>query len=214
MISKMIICQTLMFTMRLMTKEPQMTEMPDITRTHLAPGGVVHDAHIAGVDDRDDQKEEEREAGQDPPGHPALRGQCLHRPLKLEALPDRVNHLVEHFGGVAPRLPLECSNQRDLLELSALHSLHDHVKRLVDRNTELLVCHDPLELRPGRLRGVVHDDRESADEAMAGPESRREHLEVVRKLFGEKLALPLELLLQAEPYSERYYEGEDDREEK
>ena len=37
MISKMIICQTLMFTMRLMTKEPAMTEMPDMIRTTLPP---------------------------------------------------------------------------------------------------------------------------------------------------------------------------------
>ena len=43
--------------------------------------------------------------------------------------------------------------------------------------------------------------------------SATRHLEVVRKLFGEELPLPLEALLQEKPDAERNYDGEDDCEE-
>jgi hypothetical protein len=67
---------------------------------------------------------------------------------------------------------------------------------LIDRDAELLVRDDTLKLRLGRLWRIVHDDGQSADEAVAGSQSGREHLKIVRELFGEELSLMLELLLQ------------------
>src|SRR5207249_1227908 len=179
----------------------------------LAAGGVVHDRHVARIDERDRHEQEERKEGQDPPRHSSLRSQCLHGAAELEALAGRVGDAVEDLGRVAASLPLERADERDLLELAAGHPLHDYVKCLVDRDTELLICNDSLEFRLRRLGGVVDDHRERADEAVTCAESGRPHRESVWKLLGEKSTQPGGLIRQVRPDAQRESDPEDDADE-
>ena len=96
--------------------------------------------------------------------------------------------------------------------LSALHSLDDHVQCLVNRNAQLLVATTRWNL-PGQARASFTTTERAPMKLWPARRADASNGSC-RKLFGEKLALPLELLLQTEPYSERYYEGEDHREEK
>src|SRR5205823_11612551 len=112
---------------------------------------------------------------------------------ELESLSDRLGDSVEHFGRVAAAAALNGRDERDLLELPAVHALDDDVQCIFERNAELLVGDHAAELAPRRIGSVLDYHGEGADEAVPGAKRGREHLKVVGELFGELLALPRDL---------------------
>ena len=55
-------------------------------------------------------------------------------------------HLVDHLGGVTAGVALQEGDERDLLEVAALHARHARAERVLERNAEPLVGDDASEL--------------------------------------------------------------------
>ena len=70
----------------------------------------------------DPEEDADRERGQDPPRHAALSGERAGETAQLLAGADVVGHLVDHLGGVAACVALQEGDERDLLEVAALHA--------------------------------------------------------------------------------------------
>ena len=96
-----------------------------------------------------------------------------------------VGHLVEHLGRVGARLALELGDERDLVEVAAVHPVRGDAERLVERDAELLVGDHTAELALRRLGRVVDGDGERPDEAVAGAERGRDDVEVLGQLVAE-----------------------------
>src|ERR671937_2173017 len=123
---------------------------------------------VRGIDYGDEAEEDDRQPAHDPTSHPALGRQRLDETPDVEARPDRLDHAIQHLGHVPARVPLELGYERDLLDLGTVHPARDLAQRILDRHAELLVRDDALEFTSRRRLGVCCDDRERADEAVAG----------------------------------------------
>ena len=164
--------------------------------------------HVVRVDERHDDEHHRRHRGDDPARQPALGGQGPDHAPQLHALTDRLGEPVHDLGGVAAGLALQRDDERDALEVLALHPLGDAVQRRLERHAELLVGEHAAELAARRLRRVLDDDRQRAEERVPGAHRRRDDLQVVRQLVVEQASLAADLRPQEQPEPERQRDGE------
>ena len=97
--------------------------------------------------------------GDDPARHAALSRERLDHPLQRDPVAHGVGHAIEDLRRVAARLALKRRDQRDLLEVLAVHAVDDHLQRLVERHAQALVGEHPAELALRRLGRVVRRRR-------------------------------------------------------
>src|ERR671930_593915 len=71
-----------------------------------------------------------------------------------------------------------------------VHPLHGRAHRDVERDTEALVGDHAAQLAARGLRGILDDYGERPAEAVPGAHRRRDHVQAVRHLLHEQLALP------------------------
>ena len=83
------------------------------------------------------------------------------------------------------------------------------LERVVERDAELLVGERAPELAARRLAARVDGDGERADEAVAGPERRRDHVQVVGQLLRELGAQPAQLEADEPSHHDRHDESEE-----
>ena len=143
----------------------------------------------SGLMTRDRREQSDRKPGDDPARHPALSRERLDHPLQRDPVAHGVRHAVEDLRRVAARLALKRRDQRDLLEVLAVHAVHDHLQGLVERDAQALVGEHAAELALGRLGRVFGDDAERAGERVAGAHRRRDDLQVVGQLVAEQQPL-------------------------
>ena len=142
-----------MSTMRPMTTDPA-TIMTRPIDERDQPGGVREQRpHVVRVDDRDREQQADGQQRDDPAREASLGGQRADEAPQLLPLADALGDAVEHLGCVSSGLALHRRDERDLLQVAALHALDDAVERVLERDAELLVGDDALELRLATARG-------------------------------------------------------------
>ena len=73
-------CQTSILTIRLMESDPRVTMMMPSEKRDLARVRVPERREVVAIDQVDPDEDEDREAGEDPARHPALRGERAREP--------------------------------------------------------------------------------------------------------------------------------------
>ena len=178
----------MIFTILLMMTEPITTMIVAMTSAIWPASSLNRGSMYVGVDQEEDDEDEDGQEREDPARQPTLRRERSDEAEDLLAGADVLDHPVEHLGHVAARVALKQSDDRDLLHVLAVHAPGGHLERLVERDAELLVGHDPPELVLRRLRRLVDDDGHRAGERVSRAERGCEHVEVVGKLVGEGIA--------------------------
>ena len=117
---------------------------------------------------------------------------------------------VEDLSDIAAGRPLQLGDERDLVEIAALHPLGHAPDRLVDRNAELLVAHSSSQLFLRRLAGLLDHTRERCDETVPGSQGGRQHLEVGRELLRELVANLPQPVAHDHARDERNHQAEHD----
>src|SRR5262249_42094895 len=111
---------------------------------------------------------------------PPLRRQSPHQSAEPLTLTNVLDHAVEDLGCVSSRLSLEGRDERNLLDVSVFHPPSYSSECVFEWDPQLLVADYALELGARGLVGVVDDEGEPTDEAVAGAKAGCDHVEVVR----------------------------------
>ena len=183
-----VIAQTSISMMRLMTSEPATIMIAAMMSAAMPTGVCATAASVVRVETVD--REEEAD-GSSETIQRAIRPCAVSVAIRRRSSSrrGRSRHLVEHVGGVRAGLALELRDERDLDDVAVLHPKSRRCgapRRSGRRAARPRSTRWNSLLR--RLARILDADRERADEAVAGAEAGREHVEVVRQLVGERLA--------------------------
>src|SRR6266516_5428913 len=181
-------------------------------REHHPSGRMSEEGlHIGRVDRRDHQEQADRQKRDDPAREASLRREASHQSAESGAFTDALDHSVEHLGRVAAGLPLKRRDQRHLLDVAAWHAPRDDAERVLQRNAELLVGDYALELAARGLGCVLDHQREAADQAVPGAQTRSYDIEIVWELVSERPPLLFDFV-QDEPADEERHRKAEQRE--
>src|SRR6185295_4012666 len=123
--------------------------------------------HVIGVQTVNGQEQQRRQSQQNDAGQAAFARQGLYLTPNLESFADQVADLVENFGKVTTRLPLQNHRRGKELHVQVGNPLGHRVERLVERNTQVLLLEDATKFLADRQRHLFSNQPESGGKAMA-----------------------------------------------
>ena len=150
----------------------------DAADEHLLAQLVGEQQHqVVGVHAVHDGEQHRRQRQQHDAGQPAFAGERLDLAPNLEPLADQVADLVEDFGQVTTRLPLQDDGRGEELEVEVGNALGEVFERFLERLAEVLLFERAAEFAADRVGHFLRHQAEAGRQAVAGTQRAGDQLQ-------------------------------------